>query len=364
LSLEGGISLNRAHDLELVQIISQFPNKNAKIGSSMLQILEFFVTKPYLSTYQIQKALQQRGKNIKHEKIRDKVKKLASLKLIEIVRSEELRPRELMHGAVYYKLTLSGIFYFLYEARHVLPFLKPAGLRNFIRHHGNNILFRTFLYPYLEGQTFSDIRGIVTIQEIFTYLYRCCDATLKIIALLEEFKDESQWTMPLFDWNSIPGQYDKGIIMFLHSEFDLNLSGHIRLEKIDEGQTLRILDDKNAVALIRLDKDKEDRAFLICSDKRQYELVVERSANKLMICIPSGTPKEHLVKKFADQIDHNVMSLVFSLVVRFTDLDVLKDVEISDHDWRVLLHDMKFMRLLEKSSKSYQEKITQIMNLK
>jgi hypothetical protein len=83
-----------------------------------------------------------------------------------------------------------------------------------------------------------------------------------------------------------------------------------------------------------------------------------------MICIPSGTPKEHLVKKFADQIDHNVMSLVFSLVVRFTDLDVLKDVEISDHDWRVLLHDMKFMRLLEKSSKSYQEKITQIMNLK
>ena len=83
-----------------------------------------------------------------------------------------------------------------------------------------------------------------------------------------------------------------------------------------------------------------------------------------MICIPSGTPKEFLLKRFVEQIEHNVMSFVFSLVVRFTDFDALKDIEISDDDWRVLLNDTKFMRLLEKSSKSYQGKITQIMNPK
>ena len=269
-----------------------------------------------------------------------------------------------MHRAVYYKLTTGGIFYLLYKAQHVLPFLKPDGRRNFIHHHGDNIIFRTFLYPYLEKQTFLDIRGIVTIQEIFSYLYRCCDTTHKIIDSIEKFKDESQWTMPLFDWNSIPGRYDKGTIMFLHNEFNLNLSGYIRLEKIDQGQTLRILDDKNAVALIRLDKDKEDRAFLICGDKRQYELAVERSDNNLMICIPTGTPKEALLKRFIEQIEHNVMSLVFSLVVRFTDFYDLKDIEISNDDWKVLLRDTKFMSLLEKSSESYQGKITQIMNLK
>jgi hypothetical protein len=363
LTLQGGISLNRADDFELVQIISEFPHRNAKISSTMLQILEFFVTKRYVSTYQIQKALQKKGKNIEHEKIRRKVNKLASLKLIERVREEEVKPREIMHSAVYYKLTPGGIFYLLYKARDLIS-LRPDSRRNFIRYHGDNIIFKTFLYPYLEKQTLLDIRGMVTIQEIFTYLYRCCGTTDKTINSIERFRDESQWTMPLFDWNSIPGQYDNGIIMFLHNEFNLNLSGYIKLEKIDHGQTLIRIDDKNEVALIRLDKDQEDRAFLICGDKRKYELAVERSDNNLTICIPTGTSKEALLKRFVEQIEHNVMSFIFSLVVRFTDLDALKDIEISDYDWRVLLHDMKFMPLLEKSNKSFQEKITKIMNLK
>ena len=83
-----------------------------------------------------------------------------------------------------------------------------------------------------------------------------------------------------------------------------------------------------------------------------------------MICIPTGTPKEYLLERFVEQIQHNVMSFVFSLVVRFTDFEELKDIEISNDNWRVLLNDTKFIHLLEKTSKSFQEKITQIMNLK
>jgi hypothetical protein len=60
--------------------------------------------------------------------------------------------------------------------------------------------------------------------------------------------------------------------MYLDNRFHLNLGEYVMLGKIDQGQTLEILDDKNDVTLIRLDKEKEARAFLICSDKRQYEL--------------------------------------------------------------------------------------------
>jgi hypothetical protein len=321
LSLEWGVSGIKADDLELIQVISQFPNINAKIGSSMLRILRFFVTKPYLSTYQIQKALREKGEDTAYEKVRQKIKRLHSFKLIEEIRKEDVcKLGELVHRAVYYKLSAGGIFYLLYKAKHIVPFLRPLSRRSFIRHHGDNIIFRTFLYPYLEKQTLLDIKGLVITEEIFRYLYRCCDTIHKTIDSLEKFKDTSQWTKPLFDWNNIPGQHDRGTLMFLDNEFHLNMGEYIRLEKTDQGQTLRILHEKNDVTLIKLDKEKEDRAFLICSDKRQYELGVERSANTLMICIPTGTPKECLLERFAEEIEHKVMSFVFSLVIRLTDL--------------------------------------------
>ena len=203
------------------------------------------------------------GDNIEHEKLRRRVKKLDSLRLIEKVSKEDIRKeRELMHNA---------------QANRG----------------------RAFLYPYLEKQTFLDIKGLVTTEEIFRYLYKCCDITNKIVDSLKKFKDERQWTMPLFDWNGIPGQHDKATIIFLDNEFHLNHSEYIKVEKIDEGQTFRIVDDKNDVTLIKLNKDK-DRAFLVCSDQRQYELGVERSAGKLTICIPTGTPNESLLERFAE----------------------------------------------------------------
>jgi hypothetical protein len=182
---------------------------------------------------------------------------------------------------------------------------------------------------------------------------------------IEKHESMSRLEDPLFFWNCTPGQYDRDIIMALDCLFHLNLGQYARVEKIDEGQTLRILDDKNDTTLIKLDRDREDRAFLICSDKRHYGLKVRPYLNSgLAICIHPGVHKQHLLESFAEQIQHNVMSFVFSLVIRLMDLDTIRHVEVSDHDWKILLRDTKFMRLLEKSNKLYQERIMQIMNLK
>ena len=54
-----------------------------------------FVTKPYLSIYQIQKTLNSMGHNVKDETIRRRIKKLESLKLIEKLSEEGVStPRE------------------------------------------------------------------------------------------------------------------------------------------------------------------------------------------------------------------------------------------------------------------------------
>jgi hypothetical protein len=71
-----------------------------------------------------------------------------------------------------------------------------------------------------------------------------------------------------------------------------------------------------------------------------------------MICIPDGT-QETLLETFVERVRHNVMSFVFSLVVRLTDLDYLNGFEISDGHWKVLLCDPKFMHLLDETNKSF-----------
>jgi DNA-binding PadR family transcriptional regulator len=205
LTSQRGVSQIQVCDPELIKIISQYPNRNAKIRSNIVRLLMLFVTKPYLSTYQIQKTLNSIGQNVKDETIRRRIKKLESLKLIEKLSEEDVStPRELMHKAAYYRLSEGGIYYLLYKAKK-LPFLNPASRRNFILYYGDNVIFRTFLYPYIEKQTFLDLKGIVIIQEIFQYLIKCCATSDKTISSIEKFKGEQQWTVPLFDWNSMPG---------------------------------------------------------------------------------------------------------------------------------------------------------------
>jgi hypothetical protein len=64
----------------------------------------------------------------------------------------------------------------------------------------------------------------------------------------------------------------------------LHLGQQIKLEKIDKGKTLRILNEKGYITLIKLSENK-DRVFLNSNDGREYELSVDPLDNKLTISI-------------------------------------------------------------------------------
>jgi hypothetical protein len=341
---------------EYIQIISRFPNRHAKIGSGMQEILKFFINKPYLSTYQIHKVLKKTGQATKHENIRRKVKRLYLLNLIENT-SEVSKPRELMHSAVYYKLTTGGIFYLIYKAA-LMQTLPTGSKRRFIQYHGDNIIFKTFLYPYFEKETLLEIKGTTPFYEISRYLQKCCSATDNVLASLGKFSD-IQLTMPLFPWN---GEYDRSAIMILENEFQLNLGQKLRIEKIDKGRALRISDENDVVTLIKLDEEKVDRAFLILSDGRKYELGIERFNNELFVSIFIGGAEEVVFETFTNNIRNNLMSFVFSLVMGLT--DGIQVLDVGDRNWKILINDARFVHLLEKTSESFHNDVIKIMNLK
>ena len=321
----------------------------------MQQILEFFINKPYLSTYQIHKVLKKTGQATKHENIRRKVKRLYSLKLIENT-SEVRKPRELMHSAVYYKLTTGGIFYLIYKAR-IMQTSSTRSKRKFIQYHGDNIIFKTFLYPYFERETLLQI-NLIPFYEISRYLQKCCGATDDVLASLEKFGNK-QLTMPLFPWN---GEYDRGAIMLLENEFRLSLGQTFRIEKIDKDRALKISNENDVVTLIKRDEEKEDRAFLILSDGRKYELGLERFNNELFVSIFIGVAHETVFEFFTNNIRNNLMSLVFSLVMGLT--DQFQVSVVSDENWKILINDARFVHLLGETSKSFHNDVIRVMNLK
>jgi hypothetical protein len=152
-------------------------------------------------------------------------------------------------------------------------------MSDFIRHHGDNTIFKTFLYCCLEKQTFLELKGKHIFELLLKRLYDSCDFTEKVIGSLERCNDTSQMTVPLFNWADTTDRYHIDNLRFLENVFDLHLGQQIKLEKIDKGKTLRILNEKGYITLIKLSENK-DRVFLISIDGRQYELSVDPLDNK------------------------------------------------------------------------------------
>ena len=78
-----------------------------------------------------------------YKNVHKRMQKLRSVNLIEEVKKES------KHGAKYYKLSTAGIYRLLTNSES-MTYSKDQLFKNY----GNNIIFRTFLYPYFEPETF------------------------------------------------------------------------------------------------------------------------------------------------------------------------------------------------------------------
>ncbi|HMB44778.1 MAG TPA: hypothetical protein VKL21_03045 [Candidatus Methanoperedens sp.] len=85
----------------------------------------------------------------------------------------------------------------------------------------------------------------------------------------------------IFSWNEIPGKDNEKLIEFLKEDFDINwvkIVKMAKIEKVDDGTTIRISTEKNSLSL-KLNDDKT-RVTLEIDDGRTHEFTVMKEKGK------------------------------------------------------------------------------------
>src|SRR5437867_5110881 len=133
------------------------------------------ISEGFNSAYKIYKD-HQRFHSISYKNVHQRVQKLLRYALIE----EVLIPGGLKHGARNYRLKTRGIVYIFTEL------LKTRNFTSFILSHQANIIFKTFLEPYLETRTIKNATYSLSIL-LANYITECCEITRNCINLAMDY---------------------------------------------------------------------------------------------------------------------------------------------------------------------------------
>ena len=99
------------------------------------------------SAYMIWDIRRKQGRPMNYKNVHTRIKKLEKLNLIEKT------PGRFSRGAIQYQLTTQGLFYQVSKRpEHELELLS---LKELIENYGDNIIFKTLLFPYFEIKTLS-----------------------------------------------------------------------------------------------------------------------------------------------------------------------------------------------------------------
>jgi hypothetical protein len=350
----GYISSSEIDYEEYLSEISKFPNRNYELGPKTSVILFHFTKHRYLSTYQIFTSLG----GMAYKNVHKIVKRLHSLDLIELVGKKSIdKERESIHNPKYYRLTTGGIFSLI---NNYLGNPAVETTKKFIQNYSENILFRTLLNPYFEDQSLSYFNGRTIFQEILAYLHKCCDVTNTCVDLIE--KKEEFILMHFVNWENP----ETTSMQYLNDKFNLNLTEKIRVEKIDVNETIKI-SDKTKSVFITLD-EKKDAAILSTEDGKKYDLGVELD-NKNNLSIRLTTYRELALRELAHHINYNLLTLMFSINLSITEKDLLEDLleardETKTNSFNILSKDRKFVSLLERTKKVFDERYQKFIQLK
>jgi hypothetical protein len=339
---------------EFVSEISKFPNRNYALGPAATLMLMVFLNHPYRSAYQIYSTLKKMGKkhSIAYKNVLRPIKQLQSLNLIELVGEESIKDKlkESLHNPKYYRLTTGGIFNLIYNGQISLQFPGIEKVKKLFQNYGENIIFRTILFPYFEEQSLSLIDSSIIFDEILDYLNKCCAITNTFIESINKNKWEAQ--LSLFNWDS-PEKYNELIVPYLNNQFDLNLTEKIRIEKDKRSETIKISDKTTSVFMTL--NEKKDTAILT-TDGKKYELGVVLD-NKNILSIRLRSHRETALSGLALHINYNLLTLVFSINLKMTEKDSLGlDARLKTNSFNILSKDGKFVSLLERTKKLFDER--------
>jgi hypothetical protein len=207
--------------------------------------------------------------------------------------------------------------------------------------YGNNILFESFLYPYIKRETVAHLTEIKLVSAVCLFLYECCKEIERAVESINTTKHKHVMKQ-VFIWERVPGDKNETASLreFLEQRFHLKWLNRADFEKVSNDNTLRISYRSNSV-LIMLNDTRTKAIVEIKGENKQkgYEFIVESLPNGLNIVALDKPIQEYEAQFLRTGIQQRVPSLIFDLTVH----------AISESDFSVLSKDEKFMQTLKET---------------
>jgi len=336
------------------------------LGPVASTVLSQFLLGKYFSPYKIQKMLKNKGENHAYKDVHKRIQRLYSLELIERVPEDQIHGERTLHNPIFYRLTIGGLFNLLYENGDVM-FTEDK--KKIFLYHGDNIIFNTFIYPYIEQSTLIGIKGSFLPEIIFDYISKCCGIIDEIIEGLAGDGGFRPFPIDLFRWSEVPGEYDIQTVRKMANEFEVDFSEESKIEKYNDERTIKI-SDKNHCVIIQLNQ-KMNSATLTVHDGRTCELIVEQvEDDDELIVKKKGTFRQDVaLSVMGDRVQSNLLNLAFSILMAVkiggTEADFVEArVPIDTKDFEILTQDAKAMDLIEETHKLFTERYRLFSELK
>jgi hypothetical protein len=284
---------------------------NANPGGVANELLSYFGQTAIASSYQCYKKLNEdygrSGRSIAYKNVHKRIKKLYSIGLIDKVKknnaagsnSGNINDQNGKHGAIYYSLTQSGLFYIVRKR------LLTSDLR-IILEHKKNTIFDFYLFSIMEIRTIEKLTDFSITDKIFTYLRDCCQTVEKVLNSLEQMNRDHGYhrmlaiTDILVDpvYQSDPHGGSRRFIEHLRDKFKINWleERNTKIIEIRKNRIIKFCNGKNELVL-RIYPEKNKGILLEGKTKIAQFIVEELSKDSFLIqeFIPS-TAGDYLQK--------------------------------------------------------------------
>jgi DNA-binding PadR family transcriptional regulator len=299
-----------------------------------------------------------RGK-IGYDNAKEYLRNLNKLGLIEVTIQQQkiLKKKGNSRQKKYYRLTSKGIYYILSNNRD----LPPGVLKAMLDRHDNHILFRLFIYPYIQRSSLLKIIDSFVFSLLCRYLNDCCRNIQEMFRSIDTTYNSKNGylTDQVCIWNNVSTvEYDTSALRnFLVQKFKWNWLDKASIIKTDNGNGIRVSNGLNTILII-LNQEKT-KATLSFRGKKLYELIVrEIRANKyndnqsesmlviytdeFLIFPDKGFLKIPVIQSYLDTFRRFLQSRIMELIFSFSLVYRTQLLTIN-----VLAHDQNFIKQLD-----------------
>lgn len=214
--------------------------------------------------------------------------------------------------------------------------LAPGVLKAILTRYDNHILFRLFVYPYIQGSSLLKIIDSFLYSLLCRYLNDCLREIRELLISIDNTYNSKNGylTNQVCIWNNVStAEYDTNALRnFLLQKFKWNWLYNASISKTENGNGIKVSHGSNTI-LITLNQEKT-KAILRSRGKELYELIVReirannynnnRSesmlviyADEFLIFPDKGLSKISVVQSYLDTfrrfLQSRIMELIFSL---------------------------------------------------